>query len=264
MSSQSRKTLQFTYLLHRYLVLEFVDRGELFEYISSRGRLDEEEAIKLFRQMMSAIGFCHSINICHRDLKPENILMTSSGDIKIADFGMAALHQTPGYKLKTSCGSPHYAAPELVKGNDYRGDKADIWSMGVILFAMLAGRLPFDVDTETSRDWIQELLNKIRKGKFEMDDCIGAEAKNLIWRILQVHPRERINMEQMWKHPLIRRYNHLDDFASNTFIKSPSLKDFGRPVLQRSEIDTDLMRHMRSMWHTLSEEKLITALLSPT
>ena len=251
----------FTYALHnRYLVLEFVDKGELFEHIASSGRLQEQEAIKFFRQMMSAVGFCHSINICHRDLKPENILMTSSGDIKIADFGMAALHQSPGHKLKTSCGSPHYAAPELIKGNDYRGDKADIWSMGIILFAMLSGRLPFDVDTNTGGDWIPGLLNKIRKGKFDMDEFISADAKHLISRILQVHPRDRISMEQMWQHPLIRKYNHLDEYAAG-YPKSPS-KDCARPVLRRSDIDTDLMRHMRSMWHALSEEQLITALLS--
>ena len=216
--------------------------------------------MKFFRQMMSAIGFCHSLNICHRDLKPENILMTSSGDIKIADFGMAAIHQAPGWKLKTACGSPHYAAPELIKGEDYRGDKADIWSMGVILFAMLAGRLPFDVE-DTRDNWIQELLYKIKKGKFEMDAHISAEAKNLIWRMLQVHPRDRISMEQMWKHPLIRRYDYLDDFGA-TYPKSPSMKDYERPVVRRSDIDMELMRHMRSMWHTLSEEQLIKALIS--
>jgi serine/threonine protein kinase len=235
----------------------------LFEHIAAQGRLEEEEAVKFFRQMLSAVGYCHSINICHRDLKPENILLNSSGDIKIADFGMAALHQSPGYKLKTSCGSPHYAAPELVKGEKYRGDKADIWSLGVILFAMLAGRLPFDVDAPADRDWIPVLLAKIKRGQYQMESHFSPEAQNLVSRILQINPRDRITMDQLWKHPLIRKYDYLDDLRRK-LPTSPALKDCSRRVARRSDIDRELMRHLRSMWHTLSEEQLIQTLLSDT
>jgi serine/threonine protein kinase len=126
-----------------------VNNGELFDYITRRAHgLEEETALMFFRQILSAVGYCHSFNICHRDLKPENILLTKDLEIKIADFGMAALHQSPDHRLKTSCGSPHYAAPELIKGNTYRGNQADIWSLGVILYAMLSGILPFDVETD--------------------------------------------------------------------------------------------------------------------
>ncbi|EPE25708.1 Protein kinase-like (PK-like) [Glarea lozoyensis ATCC 20868] len=244
-----------------YLVLEYVDNGELFEHISTKGRLSEAEAVRYFRQILSAVGYCHSMNICHRDLKPENILLTRGGDIKIADFGMAALHQSPDHKLKTSCGSPHYAAPELIRGSNYRGDKVDIWSMGVILYATLAGRLPFDVDGN-SKDWLQPLLQKIRKGQYEMAPEFSKDTVSLIWRMLQVDPRNRINLNQIWRHPLVRKYEYLDDLGKGNQSMSPSAMDCARPVMRRSEINKELLHHMRSLWHKYTEQQLLDALLS--
>lgn len=238
-----------------------MDDGELFERISASGRLDEEEAMKYFRQILSAVGYCHSFNICHRDLKPENILLTKEGNIKIADFGMAALHQSPEHKLKTSCGSPHYAAPELIRGSNYRGDKVDIWSIGVILYASLAGKLPFDVEG-TGKDWIGPLLLKIRKGSYEMSPEFSPEAANLIWRILQVNPRDRINLSQIWRHPLVRKYDYLDDNGGGINLLLPSMQSCGHPVLHKSDISEELLRHLRALWHKLSEEELTDALLS--
>jgi serine/threonine-protein kinase HSL1 (negative regulator of Swe1 kinase) len=246
---------------NRYLVLEYADNGELFEHITRNGRLQEEEAIKFFRQILSAVGCCHAFNICHRDLKPENILLTKDLEIKIADFGMAALHQSPDHKLKTSCGSPHYAAPELIKGSMYRGDKVDIWSMGVILYATLAGRLPFDVEG-CGKDWLGPLLGKIKKGTYHMDEAFSPEAANLIWRILQVNPRDRISLSQIWRHPLIRKYDYLDNLGNGASPISPSMKHSAHPVTRRSEISKELLRHLRSLWHQFNEEQLIDALLS--
>ena len=243
-----------------YLVLEYVDCGELFEYISSNGCLEEEEAVKIFRQALSAVGYCHSFGICHRDLKPENILINSNGDIRVADFGMAALHQAKDHHLNTSCGSPHYAAPELIAGRGYRGEKVDTWSMGVILFAMLSGRLPFDVDCQGS-NWLQKLLSTIRKGIFEMPTDFGKEAKSLIWRMLQVNPRDRINIAQIWKHPLLRKYDYLDDFGTGYELQTMHLSTTKGPT-RRSEIDRALLRQLRSLWHLLSEESIIQAILS--
>lgn len=252
----------YSYLIpHRYLVLEYVDNGELFEHITERGRLEEVEAMKYFRQILSAVGYCHSFNICHRDLKPENILLTKRGDIKIADFGMAALHQTPSHKLKTSCGSPHYAAPELIRGSTYRGDMVDIWSMGVILYATLAGRLPFDVDGN-GQDWIAPLLLKIRKGTYEMAPEFSPEAANLIWRILQVNPRDRITLDQIWSHPVVRKYDCLDDFNGGLNPAYSIVRDGRHPVLHRSDISKGILRHLRSLWHKLSEQELLDLLLS--
>lgn len=247
----------------RYLVLEYVDNGELFEHITANGRLVEEDAIRYFRQILSAVGYCHSFKICHRDLKPENILLTKGGEIKIADFGMAALHQSPDHKLKTSCGSPHYAAPELIRGASYRGEKVDIWSMGVILYAALAGRLPFDIDVHGSgKDWLAPLLAKIKRGSYEMAREFTSEAASLISRMLQVNPRDRLDLYQIWRHPLLRKYDYLDDLGGQGYPQSPSVKDCGRPVLRRSDINKELLRNLRSMWHTLSEQQLMDKLLN--
>lgn len=119
----------------RYLVLEFVSGGELFDYLVKKGKLNESEARKFFRQIISAMDFCHAHSVCHRDLKPENLLLDDKQDIKIADFGMASL-QVENF-LETSCGSPHYACPEVIRGEKYDGRKADVWSCGVILYALL-------------------------------------------------------------------------------------------------------------------------------
>lgn len=245
----------------RYLVLEYIDGGELFGAITSHGRLAEEAAMSYFRQILAAVGYCHSLNICHRDLKPENILLTRDGQIKIADFGMAALHQSPDHKLKTSCGSPHYAAPEVCKGGTYRGDKTDIWSMGVILYATLAGRLPFDSDA-TGEDWMASLLAKIKKGSYTMPADFTAEAADLVWRILQVNPRDRITMSQIWRHSAVRKYDYLDTYGGGYIPLSPNVKDCSRPVVRRSDINKELLRHLRSLWHRLTEQQVMDALLS--
>jgi serine/threonine-protein kinase HSL1 (negative regulator of Swe1 kinase) len=250
--------------VNRYLVLEYVNNGELFDYITAQQNgLDEEEALMFFRQILSAVGYCHSFNICHRDLKPENILLTKELEIKIADFGMAALHQSPDHQLKTSCGSPHYAAPEVVKGTAYRGNQVDIWSLGVILFACLSGRLPFDVDGDAPKqEALPLLLKKIQRGRFEFRPGFSEEAKDLIRRMLQVNPQKRITLRDIWRHPLLRKYGYLDNLASGSSPESPSAKNCGRPVLRRTEIDKELLRQLRSMWHGMSEQQLTDALLS--
>lgn len=151
--------------------------------------------------------------------------------------------------------------PELIKGSTYRGDKVDIWSMGVILYACLAGRLPFDVET-SGKNYLPPLLDKIKKGTYEMPREFSTDAANLIWRILQVNPRDRINLIQIWRHPLIRKYDYLDDLGQGENLVSQSLQNCGRPVLRRSDINKELLRHLRSMWHKLSEQELLDALLS--
>ncbi|KAI9497592.1 kinase-like domain-containing protein [Zychaea mexicana] len=139
-----------------YLILEYVQGGELFEYLVSQGRLPEPEARKYFQQIIFGLDYCHRHLICHRDLKPENLLLDKDKNIKIADFGMASLQPT-GSLLETSCGSPHYASPEIVTGIPYNGSASDIWSCGIILYALLCGHLPFDDDN------IRELLNKMKE-----------------------------------------------------------------------------------------------------
>ncbi|KAL7817270.1 hypothetical protein V8C26DRAFT_428535 [Trichoderma gracile] len=239
-----------------YLILEYIDQGDLFTFINTKGRLSEEVAVYFFRQMISAIAYCHSFNVCHRDLKPENILITADLQIKIADFGMAALHQTATHRLATACGSPHYAAPELLKNRQYRGDKADIWSMGVILYAMLSATLPFD-DPD-----LRVMMGKTKKGQYKMPDFLSPEAEDLIRRMLQVNPDQRITMKQIWQHPLIQKYNYLDDFGHNTGQPPDTRKGFQYAPIPRHQIDPQLLRQLRSLWHMFSDDDLEMKLAS--
>ena len=136
---------------------------------------------------INGVDYCHRFNICHRDLKPENLLLDRERNIKIADFGMAALERNDRM-LETSCGSPHYASPEIVAGLTYHGSSSDIWSCGIILFALLTGRLPFDDDN------IRNLLAKVKIGKFNMPQELPSDAKDLIRRMLEVDPGKRITV----------------------------------------------------------------------
>ncbi|KAK3938408.1 hypothetical protein QBC46DRAFT_440550 [Diplogelasinospora grovesii] len=236
-----------------YLVCEYVERGDLFEFINWNGRLREQDAIFYFRQIMSALDYCHSLNICHRDLKPENILMKDNGQVKIADFGMAALHQGPAHQLKTACGSPHYAAPELLRNQYYKGSAADIWSMGVILFAMLAGRLPFD-EADTGL-----MLAKARRAEYEMPPYLSGEAKDLIRRVLVSQPSHRITMKQMWRHALIKKYDYHDDLNKPRQFDS-GLRNVDISPIHEEEVDAQLLRQLKSMWHAYSDAQLIEKL----
>ncbi|ORZ30717.1 kinase-like domain-containing protein [Catenaria anguillulae PL171] len=177
-----------------YLVLEHVEGGELFDYLVKRGRLDEKEACTFFQQIIFGLDYCHKHQICHRDLKPENLLLDSHRRIKIADFGMASLQQA-GKMLETSCGSPHYASPEIIRGVKYDGALSDIWSCGVILYALLSGNLPFDDEN------IRRLLSKVKAGKFYMPPHISSLAQDLITKMLNVDPEARIQMQAIIAHP---------------------------------------------------------------
>ncbi|CAF3481016.1 unnamed protein product, partial [Fusarium graminearum] len=233
-----------------YLILEYIDQGDLFTFINMKGRLSEEVSVYFFRQIISAISYCHSFNICHRDLKPENILISANLKIKIADFGMAALHQTDTHRLNTACGSPHYAAPELLKNRQYRGDKADLWSMGVILFAMLTATLPFD-DPD-----IRVMMSKTKKGQYEMPDYLSPEAEDLIRRMLQVNPDRRITLKEIWRHPLVKKYAYLDNLDDLNSQPPDIRKGFQYTPVPAQDVDSQLVRQLRSMWHTFSENDL--------
>ncbi|KAK3954566.1 hypothetical protein QBC32DRAFT_255261 [Pseudoneurospora amorphoporcata] len=233
-----------------YLVTEYVEKGDLFDFINWNGSLNEEEAIFYYRQIMSALEYCHSFNICHRDLKPENILLKADGQIKIADFGMAALHQEPSHHLKTACGSPHYAAPELLKHQPYKGSAVDIWAMGCILFAMLAGRLPFD---DSNMDI---MLQKARRGHYKMPSNLSREAKDLIRKILVVNPLQRITMKQMWRHPLIKKYDYVDDYQQSDGQPQDVLRNADIGPIPEKEVDPQILRQLKSMWHAYSEAQL--------
>ncbi|KAK5798843.1 kinase-like domain-containing protein [Linnemannia elongata] len=172
-----------------YMVIEYAG-GELFNYIVDNTRLSEEEARRFFQQIVCAIEYCHRHKIVHRDLKPENLLLDPSMNVKIADFGLSNI-MTDGDFLKTSCGSPNYAAPEVISGKLYAGPEVDVWSCGVILYVMLCGRLPFD------DDYIPLLFKKINGGIYSLPSFLSPETKYLLTSMLVVDPLKRITIAEI-------------------------------------------------------------------
>lgn len=214
---------------HLFLVMEFVDGLELFEYLVRRGALPIPQALSFFQQIICGLEYCHHRLICHRDLKPENLLLDRNLNIKIADFGMTSLNP-PGNLLETSCGSPHYCDPMVVSGEMYDGLKADIWSCGVILYAMVTGRLPFDDDN------IQRLLQKVQMGQYHLPLDLPKELRDIIKRMLTVDPETRITLEQIKAHPWFnsippRNYTEDNFVVPRDPIVSPD------PLIMRSLVD---------------------------
>ncbi|EGW35129.1 uncharacterized protein SPAPADRAFT_53469 [Spathaspora passalidarum NRRL Y-27907] len=236
-----------------YLVMEYVEGGELFDLLVERGPLQEREAIKYFRQIILGTAYCHALGICHRDLKPENLLLDDQLNVKLADFGMAAL-ESNGKLLETSCGSPHYAAPEIVSGLKYHGAASDIWSCGVILFALLTGRLPFDDEN------IRNLLLKVQAGSFEMPDDLSREAQDLISKMLNADPAKRIKIDVILKHPLLLKYPiPNEDLISERSLPHPqtAYKSLGSV----KNIDKQILSNLSILWHNRSQQDIIESLL---
>ena len=171
------------------MVLEYAG-SELFNYIVEHGKMQEDKARVFFQQIVCAVEYCHRHKIVHRDLKPENLLLDEQLHVKIADFGLSNI-MTDGNFLKTSCGSPNYAAPEVISGKLYAGPEVDVWSCGVILYVLLAGRLPFD------DEYIPALFKKIAQGSYHMPSHISPGAARLIKKMLQVSPMQRTTIQEI-------------------------------------------------------------------
>ncbi|XP_034045906.1 serine/threonine-protein kinase BRSK2-like isoform X2 [Thalassophryne amazonica] len=233
-----------------YLVLEHVSGGELFDYLVKKGRLTPKEARKFFRQIISALDFCHSHSICHRDLKPENLLLDEKNNIRIADFGMASL-QVGDSLLETSCGSPHYACPEVIRGEKYDGRRADVWSCGVILFALLVGALPFDHDN------LRQLLEKVKSGVFHMPHFIPPDCQELLKGMIEVTADKRLTLEAIQKHPWYQggRNEPCPE-------QPPPRKVCVKRILSLTDMDPDVLESMYSLGCFRDRVKLIQDLAS--
>uniref|UniRef100_A0A8C7X3S8 non-specific serine/threonine protein kinase n=1 Tax=Oryzias sinensis TaxID=183150 RepID=A0A8C7X3S8_9TELE len=188
-----------------YLVTEFASGGEIFDHLVAHGRMAEKDARKKFKQIVAAVHFCHCRNIVHRDLKAENLLLDHNLNIKIADFGFSNIFSR-GQLLKTWCGSPPYAAPELFEGKEYDGPKVDIWSLGVVLYVLVCGALPFDGST------LQNLRARVLSGKFRIPFFMSTDCEYLIRHMLVLEPSRRLSMEQICKNKWMRQGDPDPDF----------------------------------------------------
>ena len=183
-----------------YIIMEYIQGKELFDYIVSKKRLSEIEACNFYQQIISGIEYLGKIRVVHRDIKPENLLLDNKNKIKIVDFGLSNIYPN-NELLQTACGSPCYAAPEMINGELYKGLGADIWSSGIVLYAMLCGYLPFeDGDNEI-------LYKKITDGKFKTPKYLSENCKDILHKILNVDPKKRYTIKQIKKHPWFNLIN---------------------------------------------------------
>jgi len=176
-----------------YMIMEYAAGGEVFDYLVEHGRMQEKDARTKFRQIVSAVEYCHARGVIHRDLKAENLLLDAEMNIKIADFGFSNTYE-PGDQLDTFCGSPPYAAPELFQGKRYDGPEVDVWSLGVILYTLVSGSLPFDGQT------LKELRDRVLRGKYRIPFYMSQECEQLLKRFLAVSPGRRSALRSVMSH----------------------------------------------------------------
>ncbi|GFS95237.1 hypothetical protein NPIL_197394 [Nephila pilipes] len=216
-----------------YLVMEYASGGEVFDYLVAHGRMKEKEARAKFRQIVSAVQYCHQKRIIHRDLKAENLLLDGEMNIKIADFGFSN-EFVPGQKLDTFCGSPPYAAPELFQGKKYDGPEVDVWSLGVILYTLVSGSLPFDGAN------LKELRERVLRGKYRIPFYMSTDCENLLKKFLVLNPSKRASLEAIMK-----------DKWMNVGYEDDELKPYIEPEPDFS--DTRRMEILLSMGYTQDE-----------
>ncbi|KAG5283206.1 hypothetical protein AALO_G00039550 [Alosa alosa] len=209
-----------------YIVTEYAKNGEMFDYLTTNGRMSEEEARKKFWQILTAVDYCHRHHIVHRDLKTENLLLDANMNIKLADFGFGNFYNA-GEPLSTWCGSPPYAAPEVFEGKEYEGPQLDIWSLGVVLYVLVCGSLPFDGAS------LPALRQRVTEGRFRIPYFMSQDCENLIRKMLVVDPAKRITVAQIKQH----RWMLADPSAPHQALSlsltdyNSNLGDYSEPVL---------------------------------
>ncbi|WVR03365.1 hypothetical protein IAU60_000356 [Kwoniella sp. DSM 27419] len=216
-----------THTNHHYMVFEFIDGGQMLDYIISHGRLRERAARKFARQIGSALDYCHRNSIVHRDLKIENILISKNGNIKIIDFGLSNLY-APDRHLSTFCGSLYFAAPELLNAKAYTGPEVDVWSFGIVLYVLVCGKVPFDDQS------MPALHAKIKRGQCEYPAWLSADCKSLLTRMLNINPADRATLTEVLSHP----------FLTKGYDGPPESYLIHREPLRADDIDWDVVTSM--------------------
>ncbi|XP_061483526.1 serine/threonine-protein kinase SIK1 [Rhineura floridana] len=230
-----------------YIVTEFAKNGEMFDHLTSHGHLSESEARKKFWQILSAVEYCHSHHIVHRDLKTENLLLDANMNIKLADFGFGNFYKS-GDPLSTWCGSPPYAAPEVFEGKEYEGPHLDIWSLGVVLYVLVCGSLPFDGPN------LPSLRQRVLEGRFRIPYFMSQDCETLIRRMLVVDPTKRITIAQIKQHKWMQADPSLQQQQSLSFSMqnyNSNLGDYNEQVLGiMHTLGIDRQRTVESLQNT--------------
>lgn len=221
-----------------FMVIEYVSGGELFDHIVQNSRLQEPEARKFFQQILCGVEYCHHHTICHRDLKPENILLDANLNVKVGDFGLSNFMRDGDF-LRTSCGSPNYASPEVVSGRPYAGPEVDVWSCAVILYALLCGSLPFD------DEHVPNLFKKIKHGHYTLPGHLSEQSRSLLLRMLTVDPVKRITFKEIRRHPWFRV--NLAPYLSSSSCLRASMTD---------ALDPEIIEQMTKMGYNVDVERL--------
>jgi len=206
-----------------FMVFEYAEGGELFQRIVSQGRLSEQEARKIFRQIVAAVDYCHYNLVIHRDLKPENILLDGLGNVKVSDFGLSNVIE-PGNKFNTFCGSLHYVPPEVLKGEPYDGPGVDIWAMGIILYCLVVGTQPFDASSPA------EMLSKIQNG-IQFPKFMSNGLRDLIQKMLTFEEKKRVTLAEIKLHSWINE--GFDSPPSAFSVPPPNLKVIKSTVMKQ-------------------------------
>ncbi|KAG5684317.1 hypothetical protein PVAND_013552 [Polypedilum vanderplanki] len=214
-----------------YLVMEYVNNGEVFEYLVKNGRMKENIARQKFRQIVSAVQYLHSKKIIHRDLKAENLLLDQNLDVKIVDFGFSNMY-AEGNKMDTYCGSPPYAAPELFQGKKYDGPEVDVWSLGVILYTLVSGSLPFDGST------LRELRERVIRGKYRIPFYLSTDCEALLKKFLALNPLKRYPLEQIMKDKWMN-------------LNEEELKPYVEPTVEMN--DPKIIEHLMTLGYKLGD-----------
>ncbi|CAH7305753.1 sperm motility kinase 2B [Phodopus roborovskii] len=199
-----------------YLVMELAEGQQLYQYIRKVGHLLEDEARGIFKQILSAVSYCHDLGIIHRDLKPDNIMVDNNGKVKIIDFGLGT-QVKPGQKLSYHCGTYSFGAPELLLGRLYDGPKIDIWTLGVVLYFMVVGKVPFDALTTA------DLRRKVVAGKYAVPSSLSEELRDLLSLLMTVNPNLRPTVAEVMAHPWLRV--DVEDLPNRCEEMVPSLPD---------------------------------------